>query len=103
MQEDVESVGPDEPAGRLARLTTQAASGRRMSNVLTGARFNQYDPGTAPPDLRFLSGMTDPAAARPNLDLVKDALGKAEQLASHHDRLTMFWIAIREHQRRHSL
>lgn len=82
--------------GGAKSFGAQAASGQRMSDVLTGLRFRRYDPLNAAPPLRFLGGVGDPSATRPNLDLVRDALGRTEQLASHHDRLTLLWIALRE-------
>jgi len=79
-----------------ASFRRQVASGRRLSDALTAERFLPYDPMSAAPGLRFLGGAGDPAAARPNLGLVEDAITRAGAQASHHDRLTLLWIAIRE-------
>jgi tetratricopeptide (TPR) repeat protein len=72
------------------------ASARQISNALTGARFNVYDPRSAAPQLRFLGGIHDPSLPRPDLDLARDAIQRASERTNHNDRLTLFWIAIRE-------
>ena len=85
----------DQPLRRV-KLQQQRASGRQMSNTLTGARFNHYDPRSSAPKLRFLGGAVDPSLPRPNLDLARDAIQRASGKSNHQDRLTLLWIAIRE-------
>jgi hypothetical protein len=81
---------------RQPALRRSRASGHRMSDLLTGARFDTYDPRSSAPKLRFLGGAHDPSLPRPNLDLARDAIRQASSRSNHSDRLTLFWIAIRE-------
>ena len=77
-------------------LRQKRASLRLMSEALTEARLNSYDPTTSAPNLRFLGGGQDPSLATPNLDLVRDAMSRAANRPNHQERLTLIWIAIRE-------
>jgi len=81
---------------RIARLQRKRTSAHRISNALTAARFNRYDPSSAAPSLRFLGGATDPSLPSPNLDLARDAIRRARERSNHNDKLTLLWIAIRE-------
>jgi len=83
------------PAG-MNRMRPQRASRTRSSNALTQARFTQYDVVSEAPSVRFLGGILDTSATRPNLDLIRDALSRAAAQISHHERLTLIWIALRE-------
>jgi hypothetical protein len=85
-----------EHPGRPSTLLRARASRHRISNRLTGARLDSYDPLTAAPKLRFLGGVDDPSLPRPNLDLARDAIVRAAARTNHNERLTLFWIAIRE-------
>ena len=81
---------------QAARLKKRTASGQRMSDALTVSRFIPYDPTTTPPGILFLGGGSDLSLTRPNLELAADAISRAEELISHHDRLSLLWIALRE-------
>jgi hypothetical protein len=81
---------------RRRTLLRKRASGRRVSDILTGARLDRYDAASSAPGLRFLGGRSDPSLPPPDLSLASDALERAEARANHHERLTLFWIAIRE-------
>jgi hypothetical protein len=82
--------------GGTKKLHRARASGPKMSNILTSARFASYNPFKAAPSLRFLSGVRDLSLPPPRLDLVRDVLGKVEARGDHADKLTLLWIAIRE-------
>lgn len=83
------------PSG-IKRMRQKRASGARSSNALTQARFVEYDVTTEAPSVKFLGGRLDTSASRPNLDVIKDALSRAATELSHHERLTLIWIALRE-------
>jgi tetratricopeptide (TPR) repeat protein len=85
----------DRPWRRL-RLNSAAPSLRRASDQLTGQRSQRYNPSNDLPPFQFLGGRLDRSASMPSEAVVEDLLGRASQEPSHHIRLVLLWMALRE-------
>lgn len=85
----------DHPWRRL-RLNPVAPSVRRVSDQLTSHRHQLYDPLGELPPFQFLDGRIDQSATAPSEAVVEDLLGRVDRESSHHIRLVLLWMAIRE-------
>jgi tetratricopeptide (TPR) repeat protein len=81
------------PAWRRAMARAPNLFG--LVDALRGLRHKPYEPGVAPPAIRFLGGEVDRTAPPPVEAEIVGLLDEAARIPEHHKRLTLIWIALR--------
>ncbi|MBU8547271.1 MULTISPECIES: tetratricopeptide repeat protein, partial [Roseomonadaceae] len=93
LQEMLEDL---EQPRRSRRLRHLVGSAPRFTDQLMADRHFEYNPMAAGPPIRFLNGLGDLSAARPNESLVSTVLKDAQTELRHDRKLSLLWMAIRE-------